>query len=435
MTKKDLYEVLGLTKSATQEEIKKAYKKKIIMYHPDKNRDKPEEERLHADEMAKSVNDAYATLSDPEKRKLYDIGGMDAVNQGEHHHGHHGGGNVMEQLFRQATGGGGRQMRPEDRNDFDIFHGYQNTKVPMEKISLKKLFTGTTVEQKFTRASFCVKCNGSKTLDKNPKKCRKCDGIGSMRFQHPMFGMVAGPCDKCHQSGLDESVEKCKKCKGMGIYDEEVTLSVKVPVGAHDGFPILVDNEGNVIPKKEDVQKYSQERANVVFIVKEKDHKLFKRDKSILPPEQHENYFSDLVYQADISFTESIIGFEKNVEYLNGETLTIRHEKPVKQDSVFIVEGFGMPRTDDSKKIGDLFVKINILPLKLEKELSSGDKQKICQLLGDEYKPLTSTKSNKMIPIEKKFKVEEEDDEEPEERQEMFGAQRVVMQQGQCPVQ
>jgi len=173
MTKKDLYEVLGLTKSATQEEIKKAYKKKIIMYHPDKNRDKPEEERLHAEEMAKSVNDAYATLSDPEKRKLYDIGGMDAVNQGEHHHGHHGGGNVMEQLFRQATGGGGRQMRPEDRNDFDIFHGYQNIKVPMEKISLKKLFTGTTIEQKFTRASSCVKCNGAKTLDKNPKKCRK----------------------------------------------------------------------------------------------------------------------------------------------------------------------------------------------------------------------------------------------------------------------
>ena len=418
--------------------MKKAFRKKMVFYHPDKNRDKSEDERNEAEKMAKQINDAYSILFDPDKKKLYDMGGMDAVNHGSQHHHHgHPTGNMMDEIIRQATGGR-QQMKPNDRNDYDIFHGYQNIKVPMEKISLKKLYSGATIEQPFKRASFCVKCNGEKTLDANPKKCRKCNGVGSLRFQHPMFGMVAGPCDKCDKTGLDASVDKCKKCKGLGIYEEDITLSVKIPAGAHEGYPVLVDNQGNCIPNKEDIQKYGQERANVVFIIKEKEHKFFKRDKSILNPEQHENYFADLLYEAEISFAESIIGFERNVEFLNGENLVIRLDKPSKPDSVFIIEKQGMPYIAESNKKGDLFVKINVLPLILEKDLSSGDKQKICQLLNEEYKPLSFNKPSKIIPIEKKYKVDEnknnsDDDEEQQQHQQQ--GQRVVINGGQCPVQ
>ena len=389
------YDILGVSRTASQEEIKKAFRKKISHYHPDNNKDLSKDEHKKMEDTAASINVANSVLSDPEKRKLYDMGGQDAVNQRTANDG-----TMASRRNRHEEDG----ISMEDRNDYVIFHGHKNLQLPIE-VSLKKLYTGGVIKHEFTRSSFCSKCEGNKTLEKNPKQCSTCRGEGIVKIRHPIFGMSMAECDKCNKSGLDSSVKKCKDCRGIGIIEEKKSLEVTIPRGAHEGYPILIDNEGNVIPNKDDVITYKQERTNVVFVIKEKQHETFKRNNDIMIDNDSDpkHQMTNLLINLDISFVESIIGFEKSIKHLDGTTFIIRVEKPINNKTVLSVVNRGMPYIDEPTKFGNLFVKVNVSNLNIKKSLTSGEKQKICQLLNVEYVPLTSTKACEYSIVENKF--------------------------------
>lgn len=342
MDSTDYYELLGVSKTASTDEIKKAYRKLARKWHPDVNKGNKEE----AEEMFKKISEASSVLTDEEKRKIYDKYGVEGLKQQS---GGRGMGVDPMSFFNQVFGmmGGG--------------FGQQSSDVPdcmtQIKVDLEQIYTGTTMKCDYSRHTFCDKCNGTGTKTGEESTCKSCNGQGVAMIQVGPGTFMQQKCRECKGGGMDPSVAKCKKCNGVKYFKETHTVDVTIPKGAHPKYAVVIEEQGNAIPHDE-IDNYGKTRSNAVFVVADMPHDVFKR--GIVIPGKNRVDFSDLMVELEISFVESIVGFHRELTHLDGHKFSVRMEDPCRHGDYFVVLGKGMPKLNKPDNFGDLFISVSV---------------------------------------------------------------------------
>ncbi len=349
--KRDYYEVLGVKKDASDSEIKSAFRKKAMKYHPDRNPgDKEAEERF------KEVNEAYSILSDPEKKDKYDRFGFAGVdpNSGFGQGGFSGAdfGDIFGDIFGSMFGGG--------FGGFGGFGGQDNRRNAPQKgqdmqarvvISFEEAYFGTTKRIKLNKQVKCSTCNGEGTAAGSAKKvCPVCQGTGQRHEQRQTpFGMMANvtPCTRCNGTG-DIIENPCPDCHGTGAVKKEVRIDVEIPAGIDDQQIVKVRGQGgpgfNGGPD-----------GDLLVIVTVKPHKLFQR------------YGYDLQLEMPITFTQATLGAEVTIPTME-EKVSYKIPAGTQPDTVFRLRGKGM-KVGKSGSAGDMYVKIQLeVPTNLSAE-------------------------------------------------------------------
>ena len=338
-TKRDYYEVLGVEKSATDQELKKAYRKLAMKYHPDRNPDDKE-----AEEKFKEVNEAYEVLSDETKRRTYDQFGHEGVNgqggfggQGFGGQGFGGGfedifGDMFGDIFGGGFGGSGRTRRRGPERGADI---RQNVTISFEEAAF-----GKKMSIKINRTEECSECNGSGAKPGTSKKtCSTCNGSGEVRtVQRTPFGNIASSrtCDKCNGEG--EVVESpCPKCNGKGNTRKIKTIEIDIPAGIDDGQMIKLSGQGEVGSK-------GGPRGDLYIIVNVKNDTKFERDGF------------DIYLEMKITFTQAALGAELEVPTLDGKVV-YNVPEGTQTGTVFRLREKGVPKLRGNSR-GDQYVKV-----------------------------------------------------------------------------
>jgi DnaJ-class molecular chaperone len=344
----DLYEVLEITKDADDKTITKAYRKLSKKWHPDKNPNKKQE----SEEKFKKIAEAYEILSNPEKRSLYDNGGLDNVKESEE--------------FDPI------KLFTEFMSEMDTVPDVIN---PLS-VQIDDLFTGKEINCEIERYDICESCHGKGTTNGIDAPCKKCNGSGTAINVTSGQFIKRVSCQLCRGTGIDPSVQKCKICKGEKCCKHKVTLPVKIPNGCYDKYPIVIEGEGNELPEDE-AEKLGYKRSDAVFIIDEQEHETFKRNffidgKDSIDP-------SDLLIQLNITFAESITGFYKEIKFIDNSDIIINITDPVRHNDIFVIKSKGMPKFEE-ESYGDLFIQVNVQHPK-DLNLKFSTKQKIWQIL------------------------------------------------------
>lgn len=354
MANKDYYELLGVPKTATEQELKAAYKKKVMQYHPDRFATKPEAERKQAEETFKEINHAYDVLSDADKRANYDrfgsedgmsAGGFGGGNGGFSGFSAGGGlGDIFGDLFGSMFGGGGTRSRanmPIDGEDISI----------KLDLSFEEAAFGVDKQIKITRIEKCSDCKGSGAADPNSvHTCPRCKGSGFVTMtQQTIFGVqqVRSQCSECGGSGKVIK-DKCKKCHGQGVIRVERIIPVTVPAGANTDQTMTIYNEGHA-------GKNGGQNGRLFILLNVKPHPIFKREGS------------DLYIEVPITFAEATNGAQINVPTLKNP---IRYSIPAGTQSgdKFRLKGYGVKYLK-REAYGDLYVTVVVeTPIKLTKK-------------------------------------------------------------------
>ena len=327
----DYYEVLGLSKSASQEEIKKAYKKLAKKYHPDLNKEES------AGKKFKEVSEAYKVLSDENSRANYDRAGHDRYQQSSQggSQGFNQGfdfGDIFGDIF-----GGSRGPRKGDDLQTSI------------TISLKDAYAGVEKKIELNKLDSCSSCDGTGAKDGRVETCSSCDGEGTViGQQRTPFGMFRTQitCPDCSGSG-EQAIHPCSTCKGEAVVRNKKTITVDVPPGVETGQRIRVSGEGEAAK--------GLSSGDLFLVVKVKPHDLFKRDGV------------DLQCDVPISFTQAVFGADIDIPTLDG-SVTLEIPPKTQSHTTFKVRNHGMPELRGYGK-GDLLVKVKVeTPSKLSKE-------------------------------------------------------------------
>jgi molecular chaperone DnaJ len=337
MSKRDFYEILGVGRSADDDEIKKAYRKMAIKFHPDKNPgDKSAEDKF------KEAAEAYEILSNREKRARYDQyghAGMGASGGGGGG-GFHGGMN-MDDIFSQFGdifgGGFGGGQRGGGRR---VNKG-SNLRVKV-KLTLEEIATGVEKKIKVTKYIGCDKCNATGAHSGSSyTKCSTCHGSGHVtRVQNTILGQMqtSGTCPSCGGEG-QIITEKCKSCHGDGIVKGEDVITLNIPAGVADGMQLSVSGKGNAGPR-------SGIPGDLILQVEEIEHDHLQRDGS------------NLIYNLFINFADAALGSNVEVPTLEGKA-KIKIDAGTQAGKLLRLKGKGLPSVEHYGK-GDLIVNINI---------------------------------------------------------------------------
>jgi molecular chaperone DnaJ len=355
MGKRDFYEVLGVAKNATKDEIKKAYRKKAIEFHPDKNPDNKE-----AEEKFKLAAEAYEVLSDDTKRQRYDQFGHDGLRGGS---GFSGGGMSMDDIFSQFGdifgdafgggfssffGGGGSRRGGQKR----VNRG-SNLRVKV-KLTLEEIATGVTKKIKVKKYFSCSTCNGTGEKDGDAHRtCPNCKGSGvETRVTQTILGHMQSTttCSACGGEGK-VITHKCTTCYGEGIAQEEEVIDIKIPAGVSEGVQLAVSGKGNAARR-------GGVNGDLLVLIEEIEHNDFVRDGS------------DLLYNLFISIPEAILGTPVQVPTLDG-VVKIKVDPGTQSGKIVRLRGKGLPELQAYGK-GDLLVRINIF---IPKDVSREDKK------------------------------------------------------------
>jgi molecular chaperone DnaJ len=364
-TKRDYYEILSVSRTASDGEIKSSYRKLAMQYHPDRNPGNHE-----AEEKFKEAAEAYSILSDAQKRSQYDRFGHAGVGAAA------GGGfsgfdpNVFSDFsdilgdifgFGDLFGGGRRGGRTQRGSDL---------RYDME-LSFEDAVFGTKTKIKFPRHEACAECNGSGGAQgSGATSCPTCNGYGQVRFQQGFFS-VTRTCSQCGGSGQIIK-NPCKSCRGDGRVVKERSLELKVPPGIDHGDKLRVTGEGEAGPRGA-----APGDLYVVLIVK--DHDFFERK------EDH------LYCHIPISFPQAALGADLTVPTLEGEEERLHIPAGTQPGTVLRIKGRGVPKRGGSSR-GDLYVTVNVVvPSKMSKE-----QKELVARLGETFQD-----DNK--PIEKKL--------------------------------
>lgn len=345
-TTRDYYEVLGVEKSADGEEIKRAYRRLAMKFHPDRNPGDPE-----AEARFKECAEAYEVLSDAEKRRIYDAHG---------HAGLRGGGAAshdfqrmnVEDIFSMfgdlfeglGMGGRGGRGRRQEARGFDL-----ETEV---HVTLEEVFRGAERDVEFQRLDVCETCSGSGAKPgSTPVKCSTCSGHGKVQQTGfgGMFRMVT-TCPAC--AGRGEVVtEHCTTCRGRGRVPKKRKLTVKIPPGIHDGQAVRVQGEGEP-PPPEVSPRGEGRRGDLHVTVRVKAHSIYKREAD------------HLILEMPVSFTQATLGAEVEVPTFEGRRPLVI-PRGTQHEAVFRIEGAGLPNLRTGRR-GDLGVVAKIeIPRKL----------------------------------------------------------------------
>ena len=354
--KRDYYEVLEVAKNATPEEIKKAYRKKAIQYHPDKNPGDKE-----AEEKFKEAAEAYEVLSDPQKRARYDQYGFAGMGGAG---GFSGGGMSMEDIFshfgdifqgagfdigdigEMFMGGGGRSRGPRVRRGSDM-----RVKV---HLTLEEIATGCEKKIKVRKLVQCKDCNGSGSADGRTETCPTCKGSGrTIRQQRGIFGMmqVQSECETCGGEGTIIK-NKCPKCGGQGVVRDEEIIPITIPAGVMGGMQLTVPGKGNAAP-------HGGVNGDLLVLIEEEEHKDFVRQES------------DLIYNLLLDMPTAVLGGQVQIPTLTGD-VKITITPGTQPGKVLRMRGKGLPRIDQYGRnygTGDLLINVGVyIPEKLSKD-------------------------------------------------------------------
>lgn len=348
MSKRDYYEVLGVSKDASEAEIKKAYRKIAKECHPDLNPDDK-----GAEQRFKDATEAYEVLTNADKKAQYDQFGHEGMGQGA---GGFGGGfggfsgagfgDIFEDIFDMFGGGGGSRRQGPTRGA-DIRYGMN--------ITFEEAVFGTEKEIKIERTEDCSKCEGSGAKPGTDKKtCDKCGGSGQLRYTQstPLGQMVrTASCDEC--DGTGEKIESpCDKCHGTGRERKVKKLNIKIPAGVDTGSVISLRGEGEAGEK-------GGPRGDLYIHIEVEPHKIFERDGV------------NLYCEVPISFSQAALGADLKVPSLEGK-LKYTIEPGTQTGTTFRMKGKGVPSLRGGRK-GDLYVRVKVkVPIKLndrQKEL------------------------------------------------------------------
>lgn len=377
MSKRDYYEVLGVSKTATQDELKKAYRKLARKYHPDLNKDNPE-----AAEKFKECNEAYSVLSDEQKRAQYDQFGPEAFENGGMGGGAGTGGfggfggfggSGMEDIFDMFFGGQGRGGRsnnagPQRGADlrFDLEISFEEAAFGVEKeISLK-------------RAEKCEHCHGEGAEPGSKvETCPDCHGSGYVRFtQNTMFGQMVNerPCSKCHGEGKIIS-NPCHECHGTGTVKKTKKLKVKIPAGVDNGSRLRVGGEGEAGVK-------GGPSGDLYVYLYVKPHKFFERDGTTV------------LCEVPINIVQATLGAEIKVPTLDGQ-VTMKVPEGTQPGRVMRLKGKGIPSLRGGSR-GDQLVRMKVVvPTRLT-EKQKDALQKFADISKDNINPEEKSFLNKV---------------------------------------
>jgi molecular chaperone DnaJ len=358
MAKTDFYELLGVEKNASEDDIKKAYRKLAVKYHPDKNPgDKSAEEKF------REATQAYEVLKDPKKRSTYDQFGHAAFENGGGGAGGYGGG--------FGGGFGGFDISDALRafmNDFsgdsifsDLFGGRSSSRrggggsrgsdlqvrLPL---TLEEISTGTKKTLKVKRKERCGTCGGSGSKSGKRNTCPKCNGAGRVRHvANSFFGQVIqeSVCPSCRGEGAVVA-DMCNTCSGTGLEATETTVTVDIPAGVSEGNYLSV-------PEKGDSGRNGGPSGDLIVLIQEKEHDIFQR------------HGIDLSCDLDITFSEAALGTSKMVQTIDAK-VNLKIPQGTQSEKIFRLKGKGLPSLHEREQ-GDLLVRVHVkTPEKLSKD-------------------------------------------------------------------
>ena len=356
----DYYNILGVTKSATQDEIKKAYRKSALKFHPDKNPGNPE-----AEKKFKEISEAYEVLSDDRKKQIYDQYGADALKGGAGMGGGHPGGfSSMEEALRTfmgAFGGGGGS-----ETIFDSFFGFDSGSQDSSErqgaskrmnltLSFEEAMAGVEKEASLNNFASCDTCNGSGAASASGiKTCSRCHGHGQIHQSRGFFSM-SSVCPQCSGKGKTIS-DPCKECRGDGRVKKKRKVSIKIPAGVDSGMRMKLSGYG-------DAGEGGGPAGDLYVYISVEPHKLFQRDGD------------DLLLELPISFTEATLGSKKEIPTALGGTCRVNIPEGTQSGKMLRVKNEGCPNVHGQGR-GDMLIKVVV-----ETPVDLSDKQRdlLCQ--------------------------------------------------------
>lgn len=336
MSKRDYYEILGVTKSASDDEIKKAYRKLAIKYHPDKNPDDKS-----AEEKFKEAAEAYEVLSNPEKRQRYNQFGHAGMGGAASGGGHYGGGMNMEDIFSQFGDifGGGFGGFGGSRGGRRVNRG-SNLRVKV-KLNLQEIAKGVEKKIKVNKFVSCNTCHGSGAKNGQFETCKTCQGSGvQTRMTQTFLGAMQTQttCGTCGGEGKIVK-DKCNTCHGDGIVRAEEVISINIPAGVGEGMQLSMSGKGNAAPR-------GGINGDLLILIEEEEHPDLKRDGN------------NLFYECYINFVDAALGTSIEVPTVDGKA-KIKIEPGTQAGKVLRLKGKGLPDLN-SYGHGDLLVNVNV---------------------------------------------------------------------------
>lgn len=343
INKRDYYEVLGVGRSATDQELKTAYRRLAHQHHPDKNQSDPE-----AEERFKEAAEAYAVLSNSEQRQRYDRFGHAGVSSSAASAawGAPGFGGIEDILgdlfgFGDVFGAGGRagSRRSGAQRGADLRYDLE--------ITLEQAAVGMTAQLRIPKLETCETCNGSgAAAGTKPESCRTCQGAGQVRFQQGFFS-VSRTCSTCRGTGQVIS-SPCDSCRGAGRVEREKSIEVKIPAGVETGSRLRLQAEG-------ESGMLGGPPGDLYVVIHVAEHEQFER--------QGNNLYASI----PITFAQAALGADVSVNTLNGDQ-SLKVPAGTQTGTVFRVRGQGMPVLGGRGK-GDLFVSVSVItPRSLTRE-------------------------------------------------------------------
>ncbi|HEX7365971.1 MAG TPA: molecular chaperone DnaJ [Pelobium sp.] len=344
MSKRDYYDILGVSKGASADEIKKAYRKMAIKYHPDKNPDDK-----GAEEKFKEAAEAYEVLSNPEKKQRYDQFGHAGAQGG---FGGYGGGSMnMEDIFSQfgdIFGGGGG-------SPFDSFFGgggqsrgggrrvQKGTNLRIKvKLTLEEIANGVEKKIKVNKQVLCNTCDGTGAKDKSSfSTCKTCGGSGAVRrVTNTILGQMqtTSTCPTCNGEG-STITSKCNTCHADGITRGEETISINIPAGVSEGMQLSMSGKGNAAPR-------GGVPGDLIILIEETPHESLKREGI------------NVIYDLHVSFVDATLGSTIEVPTIDGKA-RIKLDPGTQGGKILRLKGKGIPEVNSYHK-GDQLIQINI---------------------------------------------------------------------------
>lgn len=339
MANEDYYEVLGVSRTASSEEIKKCYRQLAMKYHPDRNPgDKDCEERF------KKAAEAYSILGDPQKRETYDRFGPDGL-RGPAFEGFSGSifeefEDILGNFFGFNFGFSGTSRRSRTARGRDLGLGVE--------ITLEEAAAGVDKDITIQRAELCPSCGGSKArAGTRPAVCPACGGRGQVRRSQGFFS-IASPCGRCRGTG-EVIADPCPDCRGGGRKTQKRTLKIRIPAGVADGIRLRMTGEG-------EAGDPGAGRGDLYVDIRIKPHEIFEREEN------------NLICGLSLSFSQAALGVTAEIPALSGKMEKIKIPAGTQSGEIFCLKGCGL-KDLSRHRTGDLFVKVDVqTPSELSRE-------------------------------------------------------------------